>query len=83
MAGLEPLLNPCVRLDAGIHPGMDLEMGSSLDDEYSVTHVATEVAWYSPCVMWSRGGANGTNDGGRLEWVVCWVCGRGFVGIGF
>ena len=56
-------------------------MGSSRDDDYSVTRVATEVAWYSPCVMWIRGGASVRSDGGRLEWVVGWVCGRGFVGI--
>ena len=54
-------------------------MVSSLDDKYSVTRVATEVAWYNPCVMWSRGGASGRSDGGILEWVVGWVCGRGFV----
>ena len=39
-------------------------MGSSLDDEYSVTRVTTEVAWYSPCVRWVRGGASGSIDGG-------------------
>ena len=58
-------------------------MRSSLDDEYSVTCVATKVAWYIPCVIWSRGGASGRSDGGRLEWVVGWVYGRGFVGIEF
>ena len=44
-----------------------MKVESSLDDEYSVTRVATEVAWYSPFVMWSRGGASGRNDGRRLE----------------
>ena len=58
-------------------------MGSSLDEEYSVTCVATEVSLYSPCVVWSRGGVSGRSNGGRLEWVVSWVCGRGFVGIEF
>ena len=83
MEGLEYLLNPCARLDAQLHPGLEPEVGYSLDDKYSVTCVATEVAWYSPCVMWSRGGASGRSDGGRLEWVVGWVSGRGFVGIDF
>ena len=58
-------------------------MLSSLDDEYSVTHVATEVASNILFVMWVRGGASGRSDGGRLVWVVGWVCGRGFVGIDF
>ena len=48
-----------------------------------MTCVATEVAWYSPGVMWSWGGAIGRSNGGVLEWVVGWVCGRGFVGIEF
>ena len=51
LGGLESLLNPCARLDARLHPGLDPEVGTSLDDEYSVTRVATEVTWYSPCVM--------------------------------
>ena len=58
-------------------------MGSILDNEYSLTRVATEVAWYSLCVIWSKGGASGRSDVGRLEWLVGWVCGRGFVGIEF
>ena len=44
MAGLEYLLNPCARLDERLHPGLDPYVGSSLDDEYSVIRVATEVA---------------------------------------
>ena len=44
LGGLEYLLNPCARLDARLHPGLDPEVGSSLDDEYSVTCVATGVA---------------------------------------
>ena len=83
MGGLEYLLNLCARQDARVHPGMDPEVGSSLDDEYSVIFVATEVAWYKTCVMWSRGGAIGRIDVGRLEWVVGWVCGRGFFRIEF
>ena len=71
---LEYLLNPCTLLDARLHPGLDLEVGSSLNDEYSVTRVAT---------MCSRGGASGRSGGGRLEWAVGWVCGRGFIGIVF
>ena len=63
--------------------GLDLEVGSSLDDKYSVTCVATKVAWYIPCVIWSRGRASGRSDGGILEWVVCWLCGRGFVAMDF
>ena len=38
-------------------------MGSSLDEEYSVTCVATKVAWYSPCIRWSSGGAIGRTVG--------------------
>ena len=29
-------------------------MKYSLDNEYSVTRVATKVAWYIPCMIWSR-----------------------------
>ena len=58
-------------------------MVSSLDDKYSVTRVATEVAWYGPFVMWSRGGAIGRSDVERLRWVVGWVCRRGVVVIEF
>ena len=67
VGGLESLLNPCERLDAQLHPVLDPEVGFRLDDEYSVTRMATEVVWYSPCVMWSRGGVSGRSDGGRLE----------------
>ena len=42
-----------------------------------------KAAWYIPCVRWSRGGASGRSDGGRLIWVVGWVRGRGCVGIEF
>ena len=37
LAGEESLLNPCTQLDTRLHPGLDPEVGSSLDDEYSVT----------------------------------------------
>ena len=42
--GLEYLLNPCAQLDAQLHMGLDPEVGSCLDDKYSVTRVVTEVA---------------------------------------
>ena len=58
-------------------------MRSSLDDEYSVTCVATKVAWYIPCVIWSRGGASVRSDGGCKVWVIGWMYGRGFYGYGF
>ena len=58
-------------------------MGSSLDEEYCVTCVATEVSLYSPCVVWSRGGVSERRDGTILEWVIGWVCGRGSVEIEF
>ena len=64
LAGLEYLLNPCARLDARLHPGLDLEVESSLDEEYSVTCVATKVVWYIPCVRWIRGGDSGRSYGG-------------------
>ena len=53
-------------------------MGSSLDGECSVIRVASNVAWYIPCVRWSRGGVSARSDGERIFWVVGWVCGRGF-----
>ena len=81
LTGLESLLIPCARLDVRLHPGLEPEVGFILDNEYGVARVATEVAWYSPCVMWSRGGASGRSDGRILEWSVEWLWGRGFVGI--
>ena len=78
---LESLLNPCTRPDVRLHPGLDPEGGSSIDGDYSVACVAPAVAWYSVCVMCSRGGASGMSNGGRLEWVGGWVVGRGFVGV--
>ena len=62
---------------------MDPQEGSSLDDEYNVTRVAADVAWYSQCVMWSRDEAIGRSNGGILKWVIGWGCGRWIVGIGF
>ena len=42
LGGFEYLLNPCVRLDTRLHPGMDPGVGSILEYKYSVTHVATQ-----------------------------------------
>ena len=42
LGGLESLLNPCVRLDTQLHPGMDPRVGSSLECGYSVTHVSAQ-----------------------------------------
>ena len=61
---------------------MDTEVGSSLEDEYSVTCVAVQAAWYSLCVILSRGGAIARSDGGRIFWVASWVYVRGFFGCG-
>ena len=58
-------------------------MGSILDDEYSLTCVVTKTAWYSSCVIWSRGGEIGSSVDGRKVWVVGWGCGRGFYGCVF
>ena len=38
-------------------------MGSSLDDEYSVTYVAAKLAWYSPCIRWSKDWVSGRSRG--------------------
>ena len=37
LIGLEPLLNPCAWLDAQLHPWLELEVWSSLNDKYSDT----------------------------------------------
>ena len=50
-----------------MHPELDPELGSSLDYEYSVTHVAAKETCYSPCVRWSRGGASGNSVGGEQD----------------
>ena len=52
-------------------------MVSILDEDCSVNWVATQVAWYSPCVIWSKVGASGRSDDGILEWVVGSACGKG------
>ena len=46
------------------------EVGSSLDDEYSVTHVAVKAAWYSPCLRWSRSRVSGRIFGRKTVRVV-------------
>ena len=61
--------------------GLDPEVGSNLEYEYSVTLVAAKVAWYTPCVILSRGGTSEMSDGGIIWWVVGWVCVRGLLGI--
>ena len=58
-------------------------MGSSHDDEYSVTYVATMLSWYIPCVIFNRGGFSERVYGGCKMWVLAWVCGKGFCGYGF
>ena len=64
LTGLKYLLNPCTGLDAQLHPGLYPKVGSSLDDKYSVTCVATKVARYIPCVIWISGGASVRSDYG-------------------
>ena len=66
-----------------MNPGLDPEVVSSLGYDYSVTCVASNAAWYNPNVRWSRGGSSARSDGGRMLWVVGWVCGRGFFGCEF
>ena len=58
-------------------------MGSSLDEEYSVIHVAAKATWYIPGMRWIRGGASVRIAGERVGWVVGWACRRGFSGCGF
>ena len=41
-----------------MHPGLELEVGSSLEYKYSVTRGDAKAAWYIPCVRWSLGGAS-------------------------
>ena len=58
-------------MDTQLRQGLEPEVGSSLDVEDSVTRVAANAVWYSPCVIWIRGGASG-----RI--LVNWLCVRGF-----
>ena len=67
-------------MDARLHPGLEPEVGSSLEYKYSVTRGATKAAWYSPCKRWSLGGASARSVGEKGIWVVGWVFGRGFSG---
>ena len=64
MAGLEYIINPSAQLDAKLHLGLDPEVGSSLDNKYTVTRVATKAAWDIPCVRLNMGRASGRSDGG-------------------
>ena len=59
-----------------LRPGLDPEVGSSLEYEYSVTHGDAKAAWYSPWVGRSLGGVSARILGGKVIWVVGWVCGR-------
>ena len=43
-----------------------------------MTHEAVKAAWYSPCAGRSLGGVSGRSLGGKVRWVVGWVCGRMF-----
>ena len=53
LGGLEYLLNPCARLDTQLHLGLDPEVGSSLDDKYSLTQSPPDDYYY---VKWWDGG---------------------------
>ena len=70
-------------MDEQFHTGLDLEVGSRLDDEYSMTCVAVTVTWYISCMRWIRGGTNVRSVGGGKLWVVVWVCGSEFFGSDF
>ena len=61
-----------------MYPVLETEVGSILDDNYSVTRVATTVAWYLPCMICIRSGDMGRSVGGVKIYVAGWVCGRGF-----
>ena len=49
------------------HPGLDLEVGYSLEYEYSVTHGDANAAWYSPFVRRSLCWVSGRNLGGKVR----------------
>ena len=53
MAGLKYLFNPCARLDARLHTGLDPEVVPRLDDKYSVTQSQTGDYCYA---KWWDGG---------------------------
>ena len=52
------------------HPGLDPEVGSSLEYEYTVTGTAVKAAWYIPCVRQSLSGVSDRILGGKVRWVV-------------
>ena len=58
--------------------GLDPEVGSDLECEYSETSGAAKAAWYGPCASRSLGEASARVKGGKVRWVVGWVCGRIF-----
>ena len=63
-----------------MYSGLELEVGSSLENEYIVTRGGAKVDWYSPCVRWSLVGASARSIDGKGVWVVGWVFRRGFPG---
>ena len=66
-------IHDCIRY---WHPELDTEVGSSQEYKYSVARGAEKAAWYSPCVRRSLVGVSTRSLGGKLIWVVGWVCGR-------
>ena len=60
------------------HPVLNPEVGSNMKYEYSVTRGAAKAAWYCPCVGRILGGVSARSLGGKVIWVVGWVCGRMF-----
>ena len=66
-------IHDCIR---DWNPGLDPEVGSSLECEYSVIRGAAKAACYSPYVRRSLGGASTRSMGGKVRWVVGWVCGN-------
>ena len=68
-------IHDCIR---DWHPGLDPEVGSNLEYEYSVTHGAVKVDWYSPCARRGLGWVSGRSLGGKVRYVVGSVCVRMF-----
>ena len=49
LVGLDYFLNPCARLDAQLHPGINQYVGSSIEDKYSVTQSPPGYYNYAKC----------------------------------
>ena len=64
--GLEYLLNPCAQLDTPLYPGLDLEVVSSLEYEYSVTR--SPPGDYSYIKWWDGGKYFQAELCGRRKW---------------